>query len=72
MPPQVTPSTRRGVIDFGALVKEGLRVQQLEHEQLASAAVLSETGAHSGHPDENVMNVNQTNLHECLSNPVFD
>ena len=55
MPSQVTPSARRGVIDFGALVEEGLRVQQLEHEQLASAAVLSETGAHSSQVDERPM-----------------
>ena len=52
MSSQVTPSTRRGVIDFGALVEEGLRVQQLEHERLGSAAVLSETGANSGQLDE--------------------
>ena len=47
MPPQVMPSSRRGVIEFGAVVEEGLRVQQMAHDELASAAVLSETGADS-------------------------
>lgn len=47
LPVQVTPKAERRVVDFGTLVVEGFRAQELEHQKLASAAAepLSDTGA---------------------------